>query len=221
MNNMRLVWRNSGSGAEKALTPQGEWCASRAAFSLIEMLVVLAILLILMTSYYSFGSRNHQKEQQKLCRANLEKIYVALQIYANEHDGTFPVVNGAKTSEEPLDVLVPRYTADTQSFICPGSKDDPLPSGESFRNHKISYAYFMGRLSSQSQEPLMSDRLVDTSPKNAGQIIFSTDGKPPGNNHHKYGGNFLFCDGRTEFSPSKASFSIVIPTNVVLLNPKP
>ena len=185
------------------------------------MLVVLAILLILTSAYYSFGSRNHQKEQQKRCRANLEKIYVALQIYANEHNEKFPVAEGAKTSEEALDVLVARYTADTQSFICPGSKDDPRPSGESIRNRKISYAYFMGRLSSQSQEPLMSDRLVDTLPKIAGQFIFSTDGKPPGNNHHKYGGNFLFCDGRTEFSPPKALFSLVFPTNVVLLNPKP
>lgn len=178
-------------------------------------------MLVLMTVYYGFGSRSHQREQQKLCRGNLQKIYVALQIYANEHNGKFPVVEGAKTSEEALDPLVPRYTSDTRIFICPGSKDDSLPQGGSFLKRKISYAYFMGRRSSDLQEALMSDKQVDTQPKIAGQTVFSTTGKPPGNNHHKYGGNFLFCDGRTEFSPSEAPFSLVFKQDVVLLNPKP
>ena len=30
-------------------------------------------------------------------------------------------------------------------FICPGSKDSALPSGEPFRGRRISYAYLMGR----------------------------------------------------------------------------
>jgi prepilin-type processing-associated H-X9-DG protein len=66
----------------------------------------------------------------------------------------------------------------------------------------------------------MSDRQIDTLPKPAGAPVFSTDGKPPGNNHHKYGGNFLFTDGHTESSGPKAPFVIAWPTNVTLLNPK-
>jgi prepilin-type processing-associated H-X9-DG protein len=79
----------------------------------------------------------------------------------------------------------------------------------------------MGWRASDAKEPLMSDRLVDTKPKAAGQAIFSTDRSPPGNNHHKYGGNFLFCDGRTEFSPPHISFSLVFTEDIVVLNPKP
>ena len=147
-------------------------------------------------------------------------MFIALQIYANDHGSRFPEVTNALTSEQPLDLLVPRYTADTSIFICPLSKDRELPPAESIAKKRISYAYFMGRRNNESQDLLMSDRLIDTQPKNPGQDIFSTTGKRPGNNHGKSGGNFLFCDGHAEASGPRASISIVLTQNVVLLNPK-
>jgi prepilin-type N-terminal cleavage/methylation domain-containing protein/prepilin-type processing-associated H-X9-DG protein len=195
--------------------------ATDSGFSLIELLVTLALLLILTTMYYGFGSRSHQRTQQKACRANLQKIYIGLQIYANEHDGKFPVLQGAKTSEEVLNCLVPKYISDSPAFICPGSKDDALPPGASLVKNRISYSYIMGHRISEAREALMSDKLVDTQPKLADHTVFSTTGKPPGNNHHKYGGNFLFCDGSAEFSPSRIPFSLVFNKDIVLLNPKP
>jgi prepilin-type processing-associated H-X9-DG protein len=142
-----------------------------------------------------------------------------MEIYATDHNGKFPELPDARTSAKALDVLVPRYTADTSSFICPGSKDSPLPSDASLLKRKISYAYYMGRRKPDAQEALASDKQVDTLAKVPGQNIFSADGKPPGNNHHQYGGNILFCDGRTEFSPARSSFSLGLTQGVVLLNP--
>ena len=194
---------------------------ARLAFSLIELLITIALLAVISTMMYGFSSRNYQREQQKRCQNNLQKIYIALQIYANEYHGKYPVVPDARTSEQALDILVPRYTTDTTAFVCPGSKNDSIPFGESFLKRRISYAYFMGRRVSETQEPLMSDRLVDTLPKVAGQAAFSTDGKPPGNNHYKYGGNFLFSDGRTELSPPELPFTLLLRQDVVILNPKP
>ena len=132
-----------------------------------------------------------------------------------------PAIPGARRSEDVLDVLVPKYTADTSTFICPGSKDSDLPAGESFRKRKISYAYYMGRLLTNAQDALMSDRQVNTLTKDAGQYAFSANGKPPGNNHHKYGGNFLFCDGHCETSPARVPFAVPLTPGVVLLNPRP
>jgi prepilin-type N-terminal cleavage/methylation domain-containing protein/prepilin-type processing-associated H-X9-DG protein len=193
----------------------------RGGFSLIELLIVLALMLVLMTMYYGAGSSSHQARMKKNCEQNLLKIYVAMEIYANDNHGKFPQTAGARTSEEVLDVLVPRYTADTAIFICPGSKDSSLPAGESFRKATISYAYYMGRRASDKTEALMSDRQTDTQPKKAGDPVFSTTGKKPGNNHHKYGGNFLFCDGRVEASPILIPFPLALSTNVELLNPRP
>ena len=190
-------------------------------FSLIELLIVVALLLILTTMYWSSSSPSRQRVALSACQKNLQKIYVALQIYANDHAGRFPDGAGARTSEEALDALVPRYTVDTPVFICPGSKDGPLPAGESFRERKISYAYYAGRGATDTQAVLMSDRQVDARAKAAGQFAFSNTGKPPGNNHDKFGGNFLFGDGRTESAPPQVPFSLGLTQGVVLLNPKP
>ena len=171
--------------------------------------------------FWGFGSQSNQEKQKIACQKNLQKIFVAMQIYANDSKGNFPVVSGAQTSEEPLSLLVPRYTADTASFICPGSKDSPLPSGEPFAKRRISYAYFMGRRATDGSELLMTDRQIDTGAKRAKQQVFSLTGKKPGNNHHKYGGNYLFGDGRIESSSALAPFSITVTQGVSLLNPKP
>jgi prepilin-type N-terminal cleavage/methylation domain-containing protein/prepilin-type processing-associated H-X9-DG protein len=192
-----------------------------AAFSLIELLVVLALMSVMAVMLYGFGSASHQRSQKKLCADNLQKIYLALQIYANDFHGALPQDANAVTSEDVLGQLVPKYTADTSIFICSGGRDAQIPSGEPLRNHKISYAYFMGRRLDPPQNPLMSDRQVDTQPKRTGEFAFSATGKPPGNNHHKYGGNFLFGDGSVQDSPAQLTFSLAAAPGVVLLNPKP
>ena len=192
----------------------------RAGFSLLELLVVAALLLILTTLYWRSGADNRQKAVLASCQNNLQKIHIAMEIFANDHAGKFPSSPGARTAEETLDALVPRYTADTSFLICPGSKDSPLPSGESFRQRRISYAYYMGRRLADAQEPLSSVRQIDNQSKVPGQQVFSITGKPPGNNHDKRGGNVLFCDGHVQRTPAAAAFSLVLTQGVVLLNPK-
>jgi prepilin-type processing-associated H-X9-DG protein len=194
---------------------------ARAGFSLLELLITLTLMIIMATMMYGFGSASRQRAEKRACQQNLSKIYLAMQIYANDFAGKFPETSGARTSEEALYVLVPRYTADTSIFICPGGRDSALPAGESFRKRKISYAYYMGAHLNDAQAALMSDRQVNTQPKNADDFAFSTNGKSPGNNHHKYGGNFLFCDGHMEMTPPRIPFSLAITQGVVLLNPKP
>jgi len=188
-------------------------------FSLLELLVTVAIIMILVTIYWSPSNANRQLTLQNGCQKNLQKMYVALECYANEHGGQFPRDVGARNSEEALDVLVPRYTSDTSPFVCPGSKDKELPMGESFRKRKISYAYYMGRGLTNARQVLVSDRQVGTGAKAAGEAAFSPNGDPPGNNHHRFGGNFLFCDGHIQFSPANLRFPIDLVAGEVLLNP--
>jgi len=194
--------------------------AGQAAFSLLEMLIVVALLLFLTTMYWGGNAASHQRKQQLLCQQNLQKVFVAMQIYANDQAGKFPEVAGARTSEAALDRLVPRYTVDTTVFICPGSGNSSLPAGESLLNRKISYAYYMGRRATDEQAVLMTDRQVNTNSKGPGQLIFSSTGAAPGNNHKKYGGNLLYCDGHAELSLPNATVSLLVTQGVALLNPK-
>src|SRR3954469_421554 len=194
---------------------------ARGAFSLIELLVTMALIIIIFVMLYGKSSRRFQYEQKQACQGNLQNIYISLQLYANDANGLFPVRKDAKSSEQALTLLVPKYSTVTAPFTCPGTKNAPLPEGEAFEKRRISYAFYMGRRSSEGTAPLMSDAQVNDQPKVRGQQLFSPDGKKPGNNHHKYGGNIMTCDGNVEMSGPKASVSLVLTQGVVLLNPKP
>ncbi len=191
-------------------------------FSLLELLLTMAIIVVLFTLYFSSGSQGNQARKLKECENNLQNVYAALRTYATDNKDALPGLPQAQTSEAPLSLLVPQYTTGAGFFICPGSKDKSLPDAKPFANRKISYAYYMGRkLADGASAPLMSDEQVNTLPKTAGQIVFSPDGQPPGNNHNKYGGNVLFCDGNVQSSLPKAAFDLPTGTDVILLNPKP
>ena len=183
---------------------------------------MVVIIFILFTLYLSSGSKSAQEKRLATCQGNLQSIYAALSTYSQDNNGALPAIPGAQTSEAPLSRLVPKYTTGTEFFICPGGKDRPLPDAQPFADKKISYAYYMGRtLPDGPGAALVSDAQVDTAPKTPGQAVFSLDGKKPGNNHNKFGGNFLFCDGNVQYTPAQLAFALSPATNVVLLNPKP
>ena len=189
---------------------------------MIELLVVIAVILFLATLYFGSGSGGSSATGLAACQKNLETIYVALKLYAADHNGAYPVMTNAPNSEAPLSTLVPRYTAVTEIFICPSSHHRKLPEAVSFEKRKISYAYWMGRTTDDGgDKPLLSDALVDTRPKAVGQPVFSSSGRRPGNNHRRAGGNILFCDGQVRQSSTNADVALDVPSGVVLLNPKP
>lgn len=204
------------SGPSKKALRNSRCCSG---FSLIELLATALIIMILFTMYWGGNSATRQKSRLAACAQNLQKLDVALEIFANEHNSRFPDKTGAKNSAEALDSLVPKYTADTSLFICPASKDGPLPGGESIASRRISYAYYMGRKSGSPDDALVTDRQIDARSKAVNQQVFSVSGKSPGNNHKAGGGNVLFCDGHVQPCPPNAPFSLVLTQGVVLLNP--
>jgi prepilin-type processing-associated H-X9-DG protein len=196
--------------------------SSRAGLSLLEVLLAMVIVFILFTLYISAGSKSAQEKRLAACQGNLQSIYAALNTFAQANNGALPALSGATNAEAPLSLLVPKFTTGTEFFICPGGQDKPLPDALPFADKKISYAYYMGRaLADGAGAPLLSDAQVNAAPKAAGQVVFSLNGKKPGNNHNKFGGNFLFCDGNVQYTPAVLTFALPPATNVILLNPKP
>lgn len=193
-----------------------------SGFSLIELLIVVALIIIMFTLYWSAGSGAFQAKQLKKCEKNLQYIYIALQTYSTDNTEHLPFLADAKTSEPVLSLLVPRSTTGTEYFVCPGCNDSAPPEAQPFPDRKISYAYYMGHtLKDGADRALLSDRQVNTEPKLQGQPLFSVDGKKPGANHNKYGGNILFCDGNVQTSPAASAFNLTNGSNIILLNPKP
>ncbi|HYG21200.1 MAG TPA: type II secretion system protein [Verrucomicrobiae bacterium] len=216
--------RNSGDSRSRSVRPKAfsKVPLSRPAcsgFSLVELLITLALLIVMSVMLWGFGSPSNQQKQKRRCRENLQKLYLAMEIYARDFQGDFPFVSDATTPAGALHVLVPKYSVDTSIFICPGSKDAALPAGESIRNRHISYSYYMGRRADKGSEVLLSDEQVNAQSKALQTAVFSANGKAPGNNHHEFGGNFLFTDGRLETSSAVSPFDLSFGPKVVLLNP--
>lgn len=192
------------------------------AFSLVELLISIALVLILSIMMVGRGRFSNDQKHLVNCQKNLQHIYLALTIYAADNKELFPDLKDAQTSETPLSLLVPRSTTVTETFICPASRDHKLPEGEPFAKRRISYAYYMGLAKTDdAKQLLLSDRQVNALPKIKRQQVFSENGKPPGANHSKAGGNILSCDGQIAAVKPRASRDYLFPTNVVLLNPKP
>lgn len=191
------------------------------AFSLIELLVVVALIALAFALLESDLSPTHRQSQAELCSDNLQKIFLAAQIYANDFR-VFPLNTNARTSEPVLNLLVPRYTSDRSIFVCPWTHDPDIPSGAPLDKYKISYAYYMGRGTNAGPgDFLLSDRQINTLSKGATDQVFSLTGQSPGNNHSRFGGNVLFCDDHVENIPARTPFSLAFSNGIVLLNPKP
>ena len=209
------------------MTPEGRERSRRSGqarqrgFMMIELLMVMAIILVLFCLYWGGGFGGAGGRNFSGCAKNLQFVHTSMMTYAADHNDQLPLVKGAETSNAPLALLVPKYTSQTSSFICPASGDRALAEGKPFANKRISYAYVMGL--TRTNEPMqfiMSDEQIDTKPKSRGATAFSTDGKSRARNHGKYGGNVLHLDGSVETIPAKTTTPLVFE-NGILLNPKP
>jgi prepilin-type N-terminal cleavage/methylation domain-containing protein len=192
---------------------------SSTGFSLVELLVVLALLLILTVMSTSRFNSSARHRDLARCQTNLQKVYLALSIYHSDN-GAFPFLKDAPNSAAALSLLIPKSTTVTEMFICPGSHDPELPEGERFANRRISYAYYMGRAADGSPaDILLSDWQVNTAPKRSGEQVFSPDGKKPANNHYAEGGNLVSRGGEISACTPKASRDLMFVQPVALLNP--
>jgi type II secretory pathway pseudopilin PulG len=145
---------------------------SKFAFTLLELLITMALMIILFVALWSPSSKAYQQQKLVQCHQNLQNLSIALKLYAMENGDVYPRVDKATSSEIPLDLLVPKYTSQTDLFICPGS-DDELPRPHHPLSHsKISYSYYRDLTRTQdSTAPLMSDEQVNPLPKlNSGNV---------------------------------------------------
>ncbi|MCX7867080.1 prepilin-type N-terminal cleavage/methylation domain-containing protein [Limisphaera sp. VF-2] len=212
-----------GDGGKSALKPvrHGEGGSTARAFSLVELLVVLVILCVLIGLSWAPAQRAAARRAREHCALQLRQMHVALELYARDHGGGYPALPSVRTAEPVLSLLVPRYTVATATFVCPASGDHPPPEAVPFAAGRISYAYYQGRRATEAaRDPLVSDEQINSTAKTPGDPVFSPDGRPPGNNHGRLGGNVLFGDGSVRFTPPVAAFPLPLGPGVALLNPR-
>lgn len=79
---------------------------NQSGFTLIELLVVIAIIAILASILFPVFGTARERAKQISCLSNIKQIGLAIRLYADDSDGSFP--NGC-SGEEGTPVLMPNW----------------------------------------------------------------------------------------------------------------
>ncbi len=97
----------------------------RAAFTLIEILVVLAVIGILAAILFPVFSSARESARTTTCASNLHQISLGFQLYLDNSNRRYPAVNLSKDRFNCswADMMVP-YTRSEKIFNCPSDPTD-------------------------------------------------------------------------------------------------
>ena len=169
-----------------------------SAFTLIELLVVIAIIAILASLALPVFSSVLDRAKQTKDLSNAKQIGLACRLFAADHDGVFPNMDGwadpnvpltfasvaGKTSNEVFAGLIPTYDQQEKIFYLGGSAwstkvpdeliaaaTDRLDAGE----NNYAYMYGMNDTSNPSypllfDAPTTGSTLYSTNPSTAGGV---------------------------------------------------
>lgn len=121
-----------------------------AGFTLIELLVVIAIIAILAAILFPVFARARDKARQTSCLSNVKQISLALMMYAQDYNETYPRTGGAWWHP-----LMP-YVNNEQVFRTPAYVDDATASSD----YLISGLILHGMTMASFQRP--SDQIAIT-----------------------------------------------------------
>ena len=172
---------------------------SPRAFTLIELLVVIAIIALLASLLLPAVTRAKDRGYVAKCASNLKQIHVALVLYAQRNNDSFPTgfATGStyKTASKGLFVTnMSEFLSNSNVCFCPGDKT--LKASVDWQKGNFSYYYMHvagdsttnHTLADNTQALLMSDPWTSTSWSTG--AVAST---------HLNGFNALFIAGNVKF----------------------
>ena len=99
-----------GSPHHAAPSRPGRKPPGAAAFTFVELLVVIGIITLLVAILLPVIARAREQARTVQCASNLRQIYHAMVMYANEHKGTLPNPVGHPANNKPYSAIwVPRW----------------------------------------------------------------------------------------------------------------
>ena len=98
--------------------------ASFAAFTLVELMVTIAIIAVLASLLLPVLGRSQESGRTTFCQGNLHQIGLALQLYTGDNQNTMPIMydftNGAPASNQlTINLVLAPQLASTNVLCCP------------------------------------------------------------------------------------------------------
>ena len=171
-------------------------------FTLVELLVVLAIIGILASLLLPALAKSKPRAQRIACLGNLHQVGVAFHLFAHDHDGAFPM--GVKTNSGGVNELVPPGVAFAEMpevfsamtfelstpkiLVCPSDTRRPVENFARLAPEHVSY--FVGLLAKPSEplSVLAGDR----------NVIAAGNSLKWNQSLHEFKGNLLLADTHVE-----------------------
>lgn len=111
---------------------------TRRAFTLVEVLVVIAVIALLAAMLLPALNKARQSGRRTACVSNLRQLSVALSIYAGENQGDYPSVN--QTNHWPAQLH--RGYENFDVLLCPSDRRQP-PRGVGITPDEAPRSYVM------------------------------------------------------------------------------
>ncbi|MHC4215310.1 MAG: type II secretion system protein [Planctomycetota bacterium] len=149
-----------------------------SGFTIIELLVVLAIIAIILGLFWPHGSSSRKLAIRLVCGANMKGLHSAMTVYAHDNNDIYP------SQETWCDLLIKYCKVTPNSFLCKGSE---AIDGQS------NYAM---NPNCQPSSPNDIVLLFETKPgwnQQGGPELLTTE------NHNDKGSNILFNNGKVRF----------------------
>lgn len=188
------------------------------AFTLVEILIVIAIVAILGAILFSVFSRARETSRSTTCNANLKQIGLAMKLYTQDNAGYVPNVSGTAAGQDIecawADRIFP-YIRKTQIFECPNHelneyvpdcppRNEPMMWDGSYQMNILSAPGHVFTRESRLQHPTSTISVLDGNGSSIQPGGYERPltwqrvaiGLPPARHHQKY--NVLFMDGHTK-----------------------
>jgi prepilin-type N-terminal cleavage/methylation domain-containing protein/prepilin-type processing-associated H-X9-DG protein len=142
---------------------------SLPAFTLVELLITIAILAVLIAIGIPAYSRQQELARATACAANLRSLGVGLSLYLGENNSTFPTLEIGRASLDDdvpvIDTALLEYVDSADVFRCPSDRKNFFETtGTSYfwnnllNGQRASNTNFLGLVRSPKGIPAISDK---------------------------------------------------------------